>query len=148
MQGYMTESCVFQRLMNAVAAGTSTQSSSRVDLQTQNADAVCFALTFGDVLDTCAIVVRVMENTPDGTSGATAIPGASYTATAGATDHDNKIVLIDVKRSKITKRYVYLEVARATANAIIDGVTAIIYEKSALPVTQDSSVVNTTQAGS
>lgn len=148
MTGFLTEQLSFQRVQNAVAAGTGDViSSARVDMQTFGADDIVFAVILGDVTANAVITCKIRENTIDGTTGATDIPGALYQATASATDHDNVVILVEAKRSAVTKRYVYLELTRATANVVVDGIIAIAGDARRMSVSQHSTVRSTVRVG-
>lgn len=149
MTDYLTEQLAFQRVQNAVAAGTGDViSSARVDAQAFGTDDIVFAVILGDVAANAVITCKIKENTIDGTTGATDIPGALYQATASATDHDNVVILLEAKRSIITKRYVYLELTRATANIVVDGIVAVIGDVRRMSVSQHSTVKTTVRVGS
>ena len=130
------------RVLNSVVAGTSDQDSDRVDMQTvgDGADEITFLLLLGDVTDTSALEIQVFEHTADAASG-TQITSSNCTFTAGASSADNKIMACTVKRSKITKRYLWARIKRGTANAVIDGVLAVVSGVRSLSVTQSADVI-------
>ena len=51
---------------------------------------------------------------------------------------DNKVVIVDVYRP--SRRYLQLTILRGTANAVIDGVVAELYEGRLYPVAKDTTV--------
>lgn len=121
------------RLMNAVAAGTSDQLSSALDMQ--GFDGVVFLTSFGTI--TAGAVTSVEVHQCD-TSGGTyaALTGTSITV---ADDDDNQVVVHDIYRPR--ERYLKVNIDRGTQNAVIDGVTAIQYGARVQPTTNDSTTV-------
>lgn len=149
MQDLLSKSFSITRIANSAVAGTSAVTSSVLDMQ--DWDGVCFVAALGDVLDTSVLTLTVNENTANSTSTPTptAVTGGATTAfTASATTADNKMLLVDVLKNKLTKRYVYAVLTRATANAVVDGIFAIRYRGRSLPVTLDAAFVGSAQAAS
>ncbi len=72
------------------------------------------------------------------TSGMTLRTGSAG-GTAGASDYDDKLVILDVV--KPTDRYLECQIFHVTADAPFDGIMAIQYNGHSLPVTQGSTVV-------
>lgn len=128
------------RVMNDVVAGTTEQKSSVIDMQ--GYDGVIFVLLVGDITSTCVLTATVNQNTANSTSSPspTAIANAVVgPITAGASDNDNGVYVIDVYRP--VDRYVFLDITRTTANAVIDGVIAIQYCGIHKPTTQDATTI-------
>lgn len=121
------------RVMNAVAAGTSAQNSSVLDMQ--GYDSVCFILLLGEVLDTAVITLTAKGNTASSVSSPTplAYTEAVATWTADATNADNKVLAVDVQKPR--ERYVFANVTRTTANVVIDGIIAVRYNGANVPLT-------------
>jgi hypothetical protein len=123
---------------NAAAAGTSLLTTEVVDMQ--GFDSVCFVVKLGDVTDTCELTLTAKTNTADSTSSpAPTVLSDTVTFTAGASDADNKLLMLDLHKPR--DRYVFATLARATANAVVDGIFAILYNAHERPVTQDASVI-------
>ncbi len=125
---------ILERVMNAVAAGTSDQNSSWVD--TLGFDYVEFQAWFG-TLTAGQVTTTKLQYSSDGTNSLGDVAGS---ATAALADGDsNKGV-----RSAIYKplyRYVRMVIDRGTANAVIDGVFALKGPMAfEAPVTQDSDI--------
>lgn len=59
--------------------------------------------------------------------------------TAGASDADNKLLILDVVRPE--RRYVRCVLSRTTANAIVGGIIGIKYGPLHTPVTQGETVL-------
>jgi hypothetical protein len=130
----LLKDCKIVRVMNAVAAGTSDQNSSVVD--TQGWDGVCFIAAFGTLTATQVTLLKAQHGDASNLSDAADITGA---ATAALADGDsNKLAVVDVRRP--VKRYARAVVDRGTANAVIDGVIAILYRGDTVPVAADGSI--------
>ena len=121
------------RVSNAVAAGTTDVETTVVDRQ--GFAGVSFEALFGTLTDTAVTGIKVQQGDASDLSDASDLAGS---AQAIAASDDNKVLLTDVY--KPTKRYVRLVVTRATANAVIDGVMAHLYEPMNKPVTHDASI--------
>ena len=120
------------RVMNAVAAGTSDQNSSSVNMS--NFEGVRFTAAFGTITAGAATSVRVQQSADN--SNWDDLLGSDITV---ADDDDNQLVVIDIWRP--IDRYVRVTVKRATQNAVIDGVVAEQYGPRLLPTTDDSATV-------
>ena len=120
------------RVMNAVAAGTSDQNSSSVNMS--NFEAVRFTAAFGTITAGAATSVRVQQSADN--SNWDDLLGSDITV---ADDDDNQVVVLDIWRP--IDRYVRVTVKRATQNAVIDGVVAEQYGPRLLPTTDDSATV-------
>jgi hypothetical protein len=121
------------RAMNAIAAGTTNQNSSVIDMQ--GFEGVEFIAAFGALTATAVTGIKVQEGTlADGSDMADLLGSALAIADTGS----NKLLVTDIYRP--LKRYVRLVVTRGTANAVIDGVTAIQYSSRVKPTTQDTTV--------
>ncbi len=126
--------------LHAAAVAAQTAINSTVILDMSGFDAACFDVLLGTVTDTCVLTVTVMENTASSTSGATAVTGAAVSFTAST----NTITQISIDVIRPTKRYVYVNVTRTTANAVIDGITATQYRSRAVPTTQPATLSSAT----
>lgn len=126
----------FLAVENAAAAGQTTLTTDVVD--TQGFDSVCFVVKLGDVTDTSALTLKGFTNDTNDTVTPTELSD-NVTFTAGATDADNKLLILDIHKPR--DRYVYATLARGTANAVVDGIFAILYNAHEKPVSQDASVI-------
>lgn len=131
--------CAIDRVMTAQAASTSDTLSSDI-VDTAGYDGVTFLFTLGDVANTAALTFRLQQNTANSTSGMATLVGA-ISVTAGASDYDNKVIVMEVYRPQ--ERYLRAQIVRATANAAVDSVTAILWKGRNAPITQNSDVVQT-----
>lgn len=131
---HLTDKTKTTRVMNAVAAGTTSQTSSVIDMQ--GFDGCRFTALFGALTATQVTSLKVQQSDNSDGSSAEDLTGAS---TAALADGDgNKCLIVDVLRP--TKRYLKAVVVRGTANAVIDGVIAEQYTARTLPTTQPTSV--------
>ena len=122
------------RVMNAVAAGTSDQNSSVVDMA--NWDGVKFYTAFGAITSGAVTSVKAQQAAASDASDAADLEGSAVTV---ADDDDNQIVVHDIHRPR--ERYVRIVVDRGTQNAVIDGIVAVLYRGRVQPTTDDSTTV-------
>lgn len=123
------------RVMNAVAAGTSDQTSSVID--TLGFDGVKIYSAFGTITSGAVTSVKVQQSSDDGSADTYAdLEGTSVTV---ADDDDNQVVVHDIYRPR--ERYLKVVIDRGTQNAVIDGVIAVLYGARVQPVTNDASTV-------
>lgn len=120
------------RVMNAVAAGTTDQNSSSVDMS--NFEGVRFIAAFGAITAGAVTSVKVAQSADD--TNWDDLLGSAVTV---ADDDDNQVVVIDVWRP--IDRYIRCTIDRGTQNAVIDGVIAEQYGARVLPTTDDSTTV-------
>lgn len=124
------------RVMNAVAAGTSDQNSSVVDMS--GFDGVLFIALFGTLTASQVTSIKAQQGAASNLSDAADLAGSAVGPLA---DTDgNKILALDVHKPE--ERYVRCVVDRGTANAVIDGIIAIQYCGRKAPLSQDSSVAS------
>lgn len=118
------------RVSNAVAAGTSDVEATSVDMS--DFDAVAFVVEFGTITSTAVTSVKVQGSNDNST-----FVDLEATAITVADDDDNQVFVAEVIRP--TYRYLRPVVDRGTANAVIDGITAIQHQARFLPVTQPAT---------
>jgi hypothetical protein len=123
------------RVMNAVAGGTSTQTSSAIDMAGFNG--VRFIVSLG--VGSASSVGQVKATDCDTSNGQfNDIAGSGGTVFTPTTD-DNKVWILDIFRP--THRYVKCVVIRSAGNTVIDGVIAEQYAPHLLPKTDDTTTV-------
>ena len=122
----------FTRVLDAVAAGTSDQNSSSVDMKSY--DAVTFCVGSGTITASAVTSVKVQGSDDD--SSFSDLAGTAITV---ADSDDNKIVLAEINCPQ--QRYIRVVVDRGTQNAVIDFGVALQSKANAAPVTQSSSVL-------
>lgn len=121
------------RVLNAQSAGTTTLTTSVLDRA--DCRGIKYVVLLGTLTSTNETTVSVQHG--DQSDGSDMATVATLDATVD-TD-DNKLVVADHINS--TKRYSRLSIARATANAVVDGVVALKYGlKQEPPASQDSTV--------
>lgn len=118
----------------ALAAGTTDVNSSAVD--TQGYMEATFIWTFGDNADTATFTGSI-EGSADGSTGWTAITGATTSFTAGASDTDNEMIAVAVYSPLY--RYVRAVSNRGVANTVIAALHCVLGEPTQAAVTQLTS---------
>lgn len=133
----ISQDMLVQQVMAAVAAGTTEQKSSVLDMS--GYENVCFIASFGTITSTNVLTVSAYGNTASSTSSPAPVQIASsiagpYTSATGT------IVIVDVIRPAL--RYIYCDILRTTANAVINCVIAIQYQAAGpLALSQVSTVI-------
>ncbi len=123
------------RVLNAVAAGTSNQNGSAVDMS--GFDGVMFIASFGTLTATQVTSLKAQQGNLSNMSDAADLAGTNVGPLADG--DSNKALVLDVYRP--TDRYVRPVVVRGTANAVIDSVIAIQYRGRKMPVVQDTTTI-------
>ena len=123
-----------QRVSDAVAAGTTAINGSVVD--TQGFDGVVFVVAMGAITAGAVTSVKVQQGAASDLSDAADIAGTSV---AIADTADNKLVYVEVSHPR--ERYVRCVVSRATQNAAVDGIVAMLTGPRVVPTTHDASTV-------
>lgn len=118
-----------RRVSNAVAAGTTDINSSAVDMR--GFESVAFVVALGTLTATQVTSIKVQQSDDSGSSDSW--DDLAGTASPAAADGDsNKLIGVEVYRPK--KRYVRLVVDRGTANAVVDGIFAVLGRPDVSPV--------------
>jgi len=120
----------------AAAAAQTEIDSSIVDMA--GYDGVCFLCLTGDVTTACVLTLTAEQNVLNSASGMATLTG-SATFTAGATDADSKVLMLDVNQPR--ERYVRANLTRTVANAVVGGILALQYSAGNEPTTHDASVI-------
>jgi hypothetical protein len=125
----------FTRPLSSVAAGTSVQNGTGVDMAADGGyDGVLFVLLVGTLTATQVTALKAQQSSDDAATDA--YDDLAGTLTGPFADADsNKMIALDVFRP--AKRYVRPVVNRATANAVLDGVVAIQYRGRKVPSIHD-----------
>lgn len=122
------------RVLNAVAAGTTDQNCTIVDMK--GYEGVRFVALFGALTATQVTQLKLQQGTQAGGGDMADLAGTNVGPLA---DGDgNKMLSVEVIRPR--ERYIRCVVDRGTANAVIDGVIAELWGPAVEPVTQDASV--------
>jgi len=133
----LLKNSLIDAVVNTQAAGTGTTSGDILDMA--NHCGVMFVLKLGDVTDTSVITLQAQQDTDSG-GGTMATLTGTATFTAGASDADDKLIILDVVEPR--ERYIRCQVVVGTANAVIESVTAVRYGARKKPFTQGSDVVD------
>lgn len=104
-------------------------------------ESVMFIAEFGNVLTTSAVALKAGGADTNDTAEIGLYSGSAG-GTAGASDYDDKLIILDVVRPP--HRYVEAQVFHVTADAPFDSVLAIQYNGNLVPTTQGSTVVAST----
>jgi predicted outer membrane lipoprotein len=123
------------RIKNAVAAGTGDTQTSAI-LDTAGFTGVRLIAAFGTITATAVTSVKIQDGNDSGLSDAHDVAGSGLSLTP--TTDNNSLAILDIYRP--VKRYLTLVVTRATANAVIDGMFAELYEGRDYPEAADSTV--------
>jgi hypothetical protein len=103
-------------------------------------EGVIFIALTGDVTSGSVLTLTVKGNSANSVSSPTPVTQkASDAFTAGASDADSKVIMVDVY--KPTLRYVFGSLTRTTQNAVVGGIIAIQYGAGLKPTSQDASVI-------
>lgn len=126
------------RVEASAVAGTTTLTSDILDMQ--GYDRVLWIASLGDVSDTSVCTLTALVNDTNDTVTPTSLANTAA-VTATATSADDTLLMVDVGPNSILgNRYAYCTLARATANAVVNGIYAIRYGARTEGVTQDSTV--------
>lgn len=139
----LAEDCEFVVHSGAVAAGTSDITpSSGVDCA--GYDACTFLVHFGAITATAVTSLIVQSSSDDGSSDAYAavqVSGSNHAVSVAVADAD-KVFAITVVGPP--ERYLKLIVDRGTANAVLNGIIAILHHAKDVPITQGATVGSAT----
>lgn len=122
------------RVSNAVAAGTTAIEATAVDMQ--RFDGVVFYAMFGTITAGAVTSLKAQSCTAADGSGASDLAG---TAVAVADTDDNKVASLEIYRPQ--SRYVRPVISRATQNAVVDCIIAVLYSGSTKPVVADATLI-------
>lgn len=122
----------------AAAAAQTAIDSSILDMT--GYEGVMFIALLGDVTATSALTLTAKGNSANHlTVPAPVSQGATTLFTAAAADADSKALMVDIYKPAL--RYIFANLTRTTADAIVGGIIAIQYNAKTKPTTQDASVI-------
>lgn len=134
----LTKDCKITVVAAAATAAQTAVTSSVLDMS--GYDGVLFIALTGDVTATSVLTLTAKGNSANSTISPTPVTQKATDAfTAAASDADSKALVVDVY--KPTLRYVFAELTRTTANAVVGGIIAIQYGASNKPTSHDASVI-------
>ena len=129
------------RVMNAVAAGTTDQTTSVVDMTADGGwESAEFVAAFGTLTAGQVTKMKIQQSSDDGVADAYSDLAGSLTASLADGD-SNKFIRYEVLAPE--KAYLKAVLDRGTQNAVIDGVFVILRRGRKLPLTQSSTVAIT-----
>ena len=131
----LARNAAFDRVSNAVAAGTTDINSSSVDMA--DYEVATFLVAFGTITATAVTSIQI-DHSVDNSAWNTVL-GSKVTIPDSAS---NKIAITETIRP--TLQYVRCTIDRGTANAVVDGIFAIRSSGRKVPITQASTVQGTT----
>ena len=123
------------RSMDGVAAGTSDQNGTGIDMQGH--ESITFIAAVGTLTATQVTSLKAQQSDDDGSSDAYSDILGSDSGGLADGDSDKLIVLTVVRPAK---RWVRPVLLRGTANAVIDGIVAIQHPAHKTPTTHATSV--------
>lgn len=126
-------------VVEAAAAAAQTDLTTDV-LDMQGFEGVMYLALLGDVTSGSVLTLTAKGNSADSVSSPTPVTQKATDAfTAGASDADSKILMVDVY--KPTLRYQFAILSRTTQNAVVGGIIAIQYGAGLKPTAQHASVI-------
>ncbi len=84
------------------------------------------------------ISIRVISSL-SGSSAHFDFTGSGFAVHTGWITEGEGLLILDL--NKVREQYVFATLARATANAVVDGIFAVLYNAHEHPVTQDAAVI-------
>lgn len=136
MENFLTDTKITV-VSGAQADGTGTISGAILDMS--GFEGVAWIAKFDDVDDGAVLTLQAQQSASNSAGGmATLVGNASYTA--GASDADDDVLVMDL--CKPLKRYVRPQLVIASANATLATIIAIQYRAKKLPTTQGSTVLD------
>jgi len=133
MASNLAHNCKIVRCSNAVAAGTTAVNGTGVD--TSGYEGVLFIAQLGALTATNVTTLKAQSSTDDGSSDAYA--DMSGESKAAADTESSKILYLDV--ADPLERWVRPVLTRATANAVVESVIAVLYGPKKMPTAQDAT---------
>lgn len=132
----LLKNAVLDRIKVYQAAGTSDViTSDAVDME--RFEGALFIVTLGTLTSTGTVTLKLQQSSDDGSSDAYSdVEGSSLVNSGDAAS--TKQMLIEIINPQ--KRYLKLLATRATANCVIDSITAVKFGGSIAPITADASV--------
>lgn len=123
-----------RRAANATAAGTSAINGTVIDML--GYESIAFVAALGTLTATQVTGIKVQQSDASDGSGMNDLAGS---ASGNMADADsNKLLAVEIYRP--TKRYVRCVVTRGTANAVLDGIIALLYRAEITPAALHSTV--------
>lgn len=136
MNGLLNDQVKITRVANAAAAAQTAVNSSIID--NAGFDGCMFIAALGDVASGSVLGLAAQQDDVNAAGGMATI-GTALAFTAGASDADNKLMVLDVFRPD--KQFLRAALTRTTADAVVDGIIAIQYTARNRPTVHGSTVL-------
>lgn len=107
--------------------------------QDEGYDGILISAHLGDVAATALANLRLMGSAAADGSAPTVENETLALAAAGASDQDDKLLLLDTRCP--ANRYVFSRLIRGTANVAVNSIIAVLYKARKTPVTQGADVL-------
>jgi len=120
-------------------AGTASATAKGTIVDMQGYETATFIVAFQDVVSGAVVDVQVAQSDTNST-GSMVASEAKVNFTAGASDMDNRLAIVEVVNPG--KRYLELQVVVATQNAPIDSAVCILSNPSVVPTVQGATVID------
>jgi hypothetical protein len=156
MNGLFTENHQIQLGSDLVADTTSETLSTVEDMS--GYDSITFLVKLGDVDAAAVLTFAVKENSASSTSSpaptgvaitsasAGTITSGNLVVTESSGNIDDKIFAITVKKSALSKQYVFLSITATVESYEVDSIITIKSDPRGIPVTQPSDVFSVASA--
>lgn len=143
-RGPLTNRVCTKRSANSTAAGTTTLTQTTVSMRQGGISyqGVRCIVLLGDVTATALAHLKAYQGKDSGGSDKAALAGTAAQAAAGASDQDNKLLILDVY--KPMEPYITFELVRGTANIVVDAILLEFYDAREEPITEDATVFSET----
>lgn len=138
----LLKNCLISRGKASASAGTTDQDTTVYDMS--NYESVMVIWLLGDATSGSVVELQVFGNTASSTSSPSPVEltADDATYTAGASDADDKILIVDIPRWNPTYRYMFARGVIDTQNCVSAGFIVIGYNARTVPITQDSTVLD------
>lgn len=147
---FLSESMQVQLGLDLTADGTADVDSAVEDME--GFDEIMFMVKLGDVDAAAVLTFTVKENTASSVSSPTptdvdcdavtagALTSGNLVVTESSGNLDDKIILINVKKDALSKRYCFLRISATVESFEVDAIITVKKQARNLPVTQPSDV--------
>lgn len=138
MDRNLLNNCKITRVMNDGNGAASANPTKGTILDMAGFQGVMFVAMMGDVVSGAVVALRAAGSDINDTAEMALLAGSAG-GTAGASDFDDKLVVLDVVEPGY--RYIEPQLFHTTQNAPFDGVMAIQYRADQKPTVQGATVV-------
>lgn len=134
----MVNDVLIKRVSAGVTAGTGTKKATIVDMA--GYDEVTFIVLFGEVTNTSKVKVQVAQHSTNVTGSMVVTTATTDEIVSDGTEVKLSDKAVALTVNKPLERYLELQTVIGTANAVIDGVIAILGQARTKPVDLDATV--------